>query len=174
MKKSLAFELVDCFSILYRVLGRKVNNLLLRQMHHYAILHLSLAILFISEFLQGDWLMVVVLSCVVVKAAWQAGRESERIRRQNLNYRENAMTDVTKAFRDWKFEEVQRTFGLNRSFQHPLLEELLRASHEPSPSHRATLEELRQELFRTICGFIVRWKRSGEEWPLPGLLRARK
>ena len=32
---------------------------------------------------------------------------------------------MNKAFRDWKFEEVQRTFGLIRSFQHPLLEELL-------------------------------------------------
>ena len=57
---------------------------------------------------------------------------------------------MNKAFRDWKFEEVQRTFGLIRSFQHPLLEELLQATHEPSERHRITLEELRQELLYTI------------------------
>ncbi len=57
---------------------------------------------------------------------------------------------MNKAFRDWKFEEVQRTFGLKRSFQHPLLEELLQATHEPGDRHRVTLEELRQELLYTI------------------------
>ena len=57
---------------------------------------------------------------------------------------------MNKAFRDWKFEEVQRTFGLKRSFQHPLLEELLQATHEPGDRHRITLEELRQELLYTI------------------------
>ena len=45
---------------------------------------------------------------------------------------------------------MQRTFGLIRSFQHPLLEELLQATHEPSERHRITLEELRQELLYTI------------------------
>ena len=57
---------------------------------------------------------------------------------------------MNKAFRDWKFEEVQRTFGLNRSFEYPLLEELLRASHPPSERDQLTLQELRQELLYTI------------------------
>ncbi|MGB3849562.1 MAG: hypothetical protein WA958_06305 [Tunicatimonas sp.] len=57
---------------------------------------------------------------------------------------------MNKDFCDWKFEEVQRTFGLNRSFQHSLLEELLRANHPPSERDRVTLEELRQELLYTI------------------------
>ncbi len=55
-----------------------------------------------------------------------------------------------KAFRDWKFEEVQRTFGLSRSFQHPLLEEILAARHAPSAKDQAILEELRQELAYTV------------------------
>ena len=57
---------------------------------------------------------------------------------------------MNKAFRDWKFEEVQRTFGLSRLFQHPPLDKLLQASHEPSVRHQITLEELRQELLYTI------------------------
>ena len=57
---------------------------------------------------------------------------------------------MSKDFRDWKFEEVQRTFGLSRSFEYPSLEELLRASHSPSERDRLTLEELRQELRYTI------------------------
>jgi hypothetical protein len=57
---------------------------------------------------------------------------------------------MNKDFRDWKFEEVQRTFGLTRSFQYPLLEELLRANHPPSERDRVTLEELRQKLLYTI------------------------
>ena len=57
---------------------------------------------------------------------------------------------MNKAFRDWKFEEVQRTFGLSRSFEYPPLEELLRASYQPSERDRLTLQELRQELLYTI------------------------
>ena len=57
---------------------------------------------------------------------------------------------MNKAFRDWKFEEVQRTFGLSRSFEYPSLEELLLASHSPNERDQLTLEELRQELLYTI------------------------
>ena len=57
---------------------------------------------------------------------------------------------ITKAFRDWKFEEVQRTFGLTRSFHYPLLNELLQAHHAPSEKDRVTIEELREELLYTI------------------------
>lgn len=57
---------------------------------------------------------------------------------------------ITKAFRDWKFEEVQRTFGIRRSFDYPPLDELLLAHHEPTPPARAILEELRRELMYTI------------------------
>ena len=57
---------------------------------------------------------------------------------------------MIKAFRDWKFEEVQRTFGLHRVFEHPLLDTLLQAQHQPSPKDQDTIEELRQELLYTI------------------------
>ena len=58
---------------------------------------------------------------------------------------------IAKAFRDWKFEEVQRTFGLNRVFEHyPLLDTLLQAQHLPSERDQYTLRELRQELLYTI------------------------
>ena len=57
---------------------------------------------------------------------------------------------MNKAFRDWKFEEVQRTFGLRRLFEYPPLDELLRAQHEPTTTGRTTLDELRQELLYTV------------------------
>ena len=57
---------------------------------------------------------------------------------------------LTKAFRDWKFEEVQRTFGIRRLFDYPALDELLGAYHEPTLQTKAILEELRQELMYTI------------------------
>ena len=55
-----------------------------------------------------------------------------------------------RLFRDWKFEEVQRTFELNRVFEHPLLDTWLQAHHPPSPRDKETLQELRQELLHTI------------------------
>ena len=57
---------------------------------------------------------------------------------------------LTKAFQDWKFEEVQRTFGIRRLFDYPALDELLSAHHRPIPQTKAILEELRQELVYTI------------------------
>ena len=57
---------------------------------------------------------------------------------------------LTKAFRDWKFEEVQRTFGIRRLFDYPPLDKLLDTYHEPIPQTKAILEELRQELLYTI------------------------
>lgn len=57
---------------------------------------------------------------------------------------------ITKDFRDWKFEEVQRTFDIRRSFDYPPLDELLLAHHEPTAPARAILEELRRELMYTI------------------------
>lgn len=57
---------------------------------------------------------------------------------------------MSKDFRDWKFEEVQRTFGLARLFQDPRLGELLEATHTPRVHDQITIEELRQELLYTI------------------------
>lgn len=57
---------------------------------------------------------------------------------------------MTKAFRDWKFEEVQRVFGIQRVFQHSLLDELLAAQHHPTARDEELLKELRQELAYTI------------------------
>lgn len=56
-----------------------------------------------------------------------------------------------KAFRDWKFEEVELTFGIERVFEkHPLLDEWLAADNLPGEEDRRTLEKLRDQLFRTI------------------------
>ena len=56
-----------------------------------------------------------------------------------------------KAFRDWKFEEVELTFGIEREFEdYPLLDNWLAATSVPSEADRSTLEKLRHELFRSI------------------------
>ena len=55
-----------------------------------------------------------------------------------------------KAFRDWKFEEVELTFGIERVFEHPLLTDWLTASEAPSEQDRKTIENLRYQLFRSV------------------------
>lgn len=60
---------------------------------------------------------------------------------------------MIKAFRDWKFEDVERTFGLRRLYEHELLTQW--QAHE-EPMDEATLhqlERLRQELIRTVDMF---------------------
>ena len=57
----------------------------------------------------------------------------------------------TKAFRDWKFEEVELTFGIERIFdEHPLLIGWLSATKEPSAEDTRILKMLRDDLFRSI------------------------
>lgn len=58
---------------------------------------------------------------------------------------------TVKAFRDWKFEEVELTFGIERVFtRHPLLSDWLSSSSEPDEQDRRTLEKLRDELFCSV------------------------
>lgn len=58
---------------------------------------------------------------------------------------------TTKAFRDWKFEEVELTFGIERVFEgHPLLTDWLTMSDEPDEDDRKTLKRLSDKLFRSI------------------------
>ena len=58
---------------------------------------------------------------------------------------------TVKAFRDWKFEEVELTFGIERVFtNHPLLLDWLSVAHPPDEQDRQTLERLRDELFRSV------------------------
>lgn len=59
----------------------------------------------------------------------------------------NAMT--TKAFRDWKFEEVELTFNIEQVFEYPLLNDWLTvpASYK---KHQETLEALRSKLLRFV------------------------
>lgn len=58
-----------------------------------------------------------------------------------------------KAFRDWKFEDVERTFGLRRLYEHPLLTQW-QAHEEPIDEETGRyLERLRQELIRTVDMF---------------------
>ena len=56
-----------------------------------------------------------------------------------------------KAFRDWKFEEVELTFGIERVFdEHPILSDWLAVTHQPSEEDGRVLEKLRNELSRVI------------------------
>lgn len=55
-----------------------------------------------------------------------------------------------KKFRDWKFEAVELAFGVERVFEHPLLDGWLQAKHEIPDNHRERLEELRYNLIRYI------------------------
>ncbi len=58
---------------------------------------------------------------------------------------------TVKAFRDWKFEEVELTFGIERVFtNHPLLSDWLSVTQPPDEQDRRTLERLRDELFRSV------------------------
>lgn len=58
---------------------------------------------------------------------------------------------TTKAFRDWKFEEVELTFGIDRIFEpYPLLDEWLAATHLPREQDRQMIDSLRNKLFRSI------------------------
>ena len=58
-----------------------------------------------------------------------------------------------KQLRDWKYEQVELTFGLERRFGHALLDSWLAAQHPIPDSHRTMLEELRQELIRHIDAY---------------------
>ncbi|MEM8525590.1 MAG: hypothetical protein AAGG68_13195 [Bacteroidota bacterium] len=55
-----------------------------------------------------------------------------------------------KVFRDWKFQDITYKFGVQRAFNHPLLEDWLSAEHLPSEREKFTIEELREELLYTI------------------------
>ena len=56
-----------------------------------------------------------------------------------------------KKFRDWKFEEIELTFGIDRVFEeYPLLEEWLAVTNLPSEEDQRTLDKLRADLFRSI------------------------
>ena len=57
---------------------------------------------------------------------------------------------IVKAFRDWKFEEVELTFGIEQVFEHPLLTDWLSATHLPGEDDKQTLEKLCDKLLRAI------------------------
>ena len=57
---------------------------------------------------------------------------------------------ITKAFRDWKFEEVELTFGIEQVFEQPLLADWLSAIHSPGEEDTRTIERLRDKLLRAI------------------------
>ena len=57
-------------------------------------------------------------------------------------------TSIIKAFRDWKFEEVELTFGIKRLFEHPLLSDWLSAEKTPNEEERRMIDKLRHQLFR--------------------------
>jgi hypothetical protein len=57
---------------------------------------------------------------------------------------------TVKDFRDWKFEEVELTFGIEQVFEHPLLTDWLSVAHSPSEDDKQTLEKLRDKLLRAI------------------------
>ena len=55
-----------------------------------------------------------------------------------------------KAFRDWKFEEVELTFGIERVYEHPLLADWLSATNNPHEEDKRILDKLRDKLFRSV------------------------
>ena len=55
-----------------------------------------------------------------------------------------------KTFRDWKFEEVELTFDIERVFEHPLLADWLSATSNPSEEDKRILDKLRDKLFRSV------------------------
>ncbi|MGB3777343.1 MAG: hypothetical protein WA960_03225 [Tunicatimonas sp.] len=57
---------------------------------------------------------------------------------------------IVKAFRDWKFEEVELTFGIEQVLEHPVLTDWLSANAKPSEDDNRTLESLRNKLSRSI------------------------
>lgn len=57
---------------------------------------------------------------------------------------------IVKAFRDWKFEEVELTFGIEQVFEHPVLSDWLATREVPSEEHSRTIEHLRNKLSRSI------------------------
>ncbi|MEM0994458.1 MAG: hypothetical protein AAGI49_15565 [Bacteroidota bacterium] len=61
--------------------------------------------------------------------------------------------EAIKKFSDWKFEDITYIFGIQRVFEHPLLEEWLNATHTPPSAHLSLIEELRKELFQKIDSF---------------------
>ena len=60
---------------------------------------------------------------------------------------------ITKAFRDWKFEEVELTFGIKQTYDHPLLIDWLAIEKKPSEEDSQMLEKLRYSLFRSINAY---------------------
>ncbi|MGB3776720.1 MAG: hypothetical protein WA960_00065 [Tunicatimonas sp.] len=57
---------------------------------------------------------------------------------------------ITKAFRDWKFEEVELTFGIEQTYDHPLLIDWLSVKNVPNEGDSQMLENLRYKLSRSI------------------------
>ena len=57
---------------------------------------------------------------------------------------------IVKAFRDWKFEEVELTFGIKRVFEHALLSSWLAVEKMPHDEERRMLDKLRHQLFREV------------------------
>ncbi len=57
---------------------------------------------------------------------------------------------IVKAFRDWKFEEVELTFGIEQVLEHPVLTDWLSANAKPNEDDNHTLESLRNKLSRSI------------------------
>ena len=55
-----------------------------------------------------------------------------------------------KAFRDWKFEEVELTFGIEQVYDHPLLTDWLSATETPNEEDRRMIEKLRGKLAHAI------------------------
>ncbi len=57
---------------------------------------------------------------------------------------------ITKASRDWKFEEVELTFGIQQTYDHPLLTDWLSVQEVPNQEDSRMLEKLRFKLSRSI------------------------
>ncbi len=55
-----------------------------------------------------------------------------------------------KSFESWSFEEVQKTFGIKRTFQNSVLANWIKADKQPSETERNTIEFQRDLLLRYV------------------------
>ena len=58
-----------------------------------------------------------------------------------------------KAFRDWKFEEVELTFGIEQVYDHALLNDWLSSNTVPNDEDSRMIEKLRHKLARSINAY---------------------
>ncbi len=68
---------------------------------------------------------------------------------------------IVKAFRDWKFEEVELTFGIEQVLEHPVLTDWLSANAKPSAVSDA-LVATQDDIFQIYSAMVAVQQRVAE------------